>query len=122
MPMSLSCLLFCLCSVRVQLLPGGLLIDQKSLLVGSLVLSTSHFAIVDLLPYWSTSVGTAVALGWVPGRSHKWWGCPGNMSHAQGVSPNLSISEWSVNMPTWTLYPAAVPPLVLLPLHGLLSL
>lgn len=35
--------------------------DQKHLFVGSLVsgISASLFAIVDLLPYWSSSVGTA---------------------------------------------------------------
>ena len=68
--------------------------DQKCLLVGSLVsgISASLFAIVDLLPYWSFSVGTAVALGWGPGRSHKWWEYPRDMSRAQGINPNLVIS------------------------------
>lgn len=68
--------------------------DQKHLFVGLLVsgISASLFAIVNLLPYWSSSVETAVALRWGPGRSHKWWEYPRDMSHAQGVSPNLSMS------------------------------
>lgn len=67
--------------------------DQKPILVGSLVsgMSASLFTIVDLFPYWSSSVGTAVALGWGPGRSHKWWEYPRDMSRAQGVNPNLSV-------------------------------
>lgn len=89
-------------STSVSVLCGGAtsawwfvdMADQKHLLVGSLVsgISASLFAIVGLLPYWSSSVETTVALGWGPGRSLKWWEYPRAMSCAQGVNPNLSIS------------------------------
>lgn len=64
--MSLSCLLLSLCYVgAISAWWFADMAGQKHLLVSSLVsgVSASLFAIVDLLPYWSSSVGTAVAPG-----------------------------------------------------------
>lgn len=93
--MSLSCLLLSLCYVgATSAWWFADMAGQKHLLVSSLVsgVSASLFAIVDLLPYWSSSIGTNSCGTRDQERSHKWWEYPRDMSRALGVSPNLSIS------------------------------